>query len=122
MRGGGYAEGFLAALQGVDDVSAVVAGFLGVGMFVAPWQRQGFYGIEWGALGVGVEEGIGKRMSIERMRAANEVGVREGICQIYPRIEGDEGGLEVLVGLGAEAEERLRGMEFWRRWARWRCD
>lgn len=114
-----YAEGFLAALHGVEDISAVVAGFLGPGMFVAPWQVQGFYGIDWGTLG------SGGRVGIERMRAANEV-VREGICQIYPRVEGDgegdDGGLEVLVGLPAEATARLREMELWRKWARWRCD
>ena len=131
VRSRGYAEGFLAALHGVEDVSAVLAGFLGVGMFVAPWQGHGFYGIDWGVLGGGGEEGaggesgvegVGRRITIERMRGANEVAIREGICQIYPRVEGDEGGLEVLIGLGAEAEERLRGMDFWRRWARWRCD
>lgn len=117
-----YAEGFLEALHGAEDISAVRAGFGAGGMLVVPMQGQDFYGIDWGDLG---GAGLGR---CERRRAAREWGLREGICQIYPRLEGKgeeaegEGELEVFMGLGREATERLRGMEVWRRWATWRCD
>ncbi|KAG6993958.1 hypothetical protein G7Y79_00049g085180 [Physcia stellaris] len=83
VRGEGYAKGFLAAVHGVENV---VAGFLPLGVLVAPWQGQGFYGIEWGG------------MRIERMRAACEEGVREGVCQIYPRIGGRRKGWRCWLG------------------------
>ena len=115
------------------------------GTMITPWTAQEYYTMDWGAelLGgrhVGLDSaregkeadegkgggGAGVRMGrCERVRIPKvRWEVMDGIVVVLPmlEVEGEEGGLEVVVGLERGVMERLKKRGEWRKYAERRCD
>lgn len=86
---------------------------------VTPWTGQGFYRMDWGSeIGVKCE-----RVRVPKMNWPDY----DGVIVVLPElkavsgVEDEEAGLEVMIGLEKGAMRRLREMEEWTTWAKWRC-
>lgn len=95
--------GLLSSRPNAQDFKFAARGFLGPDITVSSWANMGVRQRGWGALGK--PEGI--RVPYE---------AADGVVTVFPRLE--DGGLEVMCGLEAEAMERMARNEEFRRFAR----
>lgn len=119
-----YIEDFIASLAAAPDISRITPSFAslretGRSVLVLSWATQGFYQTDWGK-----EIGV----KCERLRVPKfEIPRYNGACIILPEVgkggrEGEEEGLEVMIGLEWESMKRLKENELWGTFGRWRCD
>ncbi|KAI4213138.1 MAG: hypothetical protein LQ351_004292 [Letrouitia transgressa] len=115
-----YIMRLIGALRKVDDISKIAPASRASenwSFIVTSWTAQKYYSMDWGPeIGAKCE-----RVRVPKLSSP----VYEGVNVVLPELrvdsgtdEGEEAGLEVMVGLERRAMGRLKDMT---EWAQWRC-
>ena len=111
----------IASLRSVPNLERLApSGYTshGTNIGCSSWARQPYYDLQWGPV-VGGETGKCQRLRWRSLKT-------DGVFVILPRLPGggaggEEGGLEIILGLEREVMGRLLGDEEFREFAEWRC-